>query len=129
MTAFHTAIISVGKIDPEELRLTTVRVARLLRTPLEIRGRLPVPQGAHDTERGQFRAAELMKSARAMAPQLGSGARWSAPRGTMRVSRRLKTDAYLFVTDVDLFTANNDGVFGGVDLKVRVGGQLRPPPA
>ncbi len=116
MTAFHTAIISVGKIDPEELRLTTARVAKLLRTPLEIRGRLPVPQGAHDTERGQFRAAELMKSARAMAPQLGSGMLVGVEGGD-EGKPPLKTDGYIFVTDVDLFTANTDGVFAALISK------------
>jgi predicted Zn-dependent protease len=116
LTAFHTAIISVGKIDPEELRLTTVRVARLLRTPLEIRGRLPVPQGAHDTERGQFRAAELMKSARAMTPQLGSGTLVGVD-GDDEGKPPLKTDGYIFVTDVDLFTANTDGVFAALFSK------------
>jgi len=116
VTAFHTAIISVGKIDSEELRLTTALVARLLRTPLEIRGRLPVPQGAHDSERGQFRAAELMKSARAMAPQLGSGTLVGVEGGD-EGKPPLKTDGYIFVTDVDLFTANTDGVFAALISK------------
>lgn len=113
MTGFHTAIISVGKIDPEELRLATARVAKLMRTPLEIRGQLPVPHGAHDTERGQFRAAEVMKSARSMAPQLGSG-KLVGVEGDDEGKSPLKTDGYLFVTDVDLFTANSDGVFSAL---------------
>ncbi|NIM02208.1 MAG: hypothetical protein GTN89_14910 [Acidobacteria bacterium] len=116
MSAFHIAIITVGKVDDEELRLTTVRVARLLRAPLEIRGRLPVPQAAHDTERGQFRAAELMKSARSMAPQLGSGALVGAD-GVLDDKPPLKTDGYIFVSDVDLFTANTDGVFAALISK------------
>jgi predicted Zn-dependent protease len=117
LSAIHNAIITVGKIDPEELRLATVRVARLLRTPLEIRGKLPVPQAAHDTERGQFRAAELMKAARAMAPQLGPGSLVGV-EGEDEGKPPLKTDGYLFVTDVDLFTANNDGVFSALITKV-----------
>jgi len=116
LTAFHTAIITVGKIDAEELRLTTVRVAKLMRTPLEIRGRLPVPQAAHDTERGQYRAAELMKSARSMAPQLGSGTLVGTEGGD-EGKPPLKTDGYIFVTDVDLFTANTDGVFAALISK------------
>ena len=113
MTDFHTAIISVGKIDDEELRLATARVAKLLRTPLEIRGKLPVPQGAHDSERGQFRASGVMKAARSMAPQLGSGALVGA-EGDEQGKPPLKTDGYIFVTDVDLFTAKTDGVFGAL---------------
>ena len=119
MTAFHTAIITVGKIDAEELRLATIRVAKLLRTPLEIRGRLPVPQAAHDTERGQYRAAELMKAARAMAPQLGSGTLVGVEgEGGGEGKPPLKTDGYIFVTDVDLFTANTDGVFAALISRV-----------
>lgn len=113
MTAFHTAIISVGKIDDEELRLTTTRVAKLLRTPLEIRGKLPVPQGAHDSERGQFRASDVMKAARSMVPQLGSGTLVGA-EGHEQGKAPLKTDGYIFVTDVDLYTANTDGAFSAL---------------
>jgi predicted Zn-dependent protease len=113
LSVFHTAVISLGKIDAEELRLTTARVAKLLRTPLEIRGQLPVPQAAHDTERGQYRASEVMKAARAMAPQLGSGDLVGI-EGDAQGKSPLKTDGYLFVTDVDLFTANTDGVFSAL---------------
>ena len=113
MAAFHTAIITVGKIDAEELRLVVQRVAKLLRDPIEIRGQLPVPQAAHDTDRGQFRAAEVMKSARSMVPQLGSG-KLIGSEGEDEGKAPLKTDGYIFVTDVDLFTANNDGVFSAL---------------
>ena len=116
MAAFHTAIISLGKIDAEELRLTTARVAKLLRSPLEIRGQLPVPQAAHDTERGQFRASEVMKAARSMTPQLNSGALVGV-EGDDHGKPPLKTDGYLFVTDVDLFTANTDGAFSALISK------------
>lgn len=116
MSVFHTAIISVGKIDEEELRLATARVAKLLRTPLEIRGKLPVPQGAKDSERGQFRASEVMKAARSMAPQLGSGKLVGA-EGDEQGKPPLKTEGYIFVTDVDLFTANTDGVFSALISK------------
>ena len=60
--------------------------------------------------------AEVMKSARAMSPQLGSGVLVGV-EGDDEGKAPLKTDAYLFVTDVDLFTANNDGVFSALISK------------
>ena len=116
MNPFHIAIISLGKIDEEELQQSAARVARLIRQPVELRGSLPVPQGAKDTERGQFKAATFMKSARSMAPQLGQGKLIGAEGGSDEKPPH-KTDGYLFVTDVDLFTSNSDGVFAALMSK------------
>jgi len=118
LTPFHVAIISLGKIDDEELTQAATRMARLLRTPVEVRGKLPVPQAAKDLERGQFKAAAVMASARSMAPQLGSGTLVGA-EGATGDKPQYKTDGYVFVTDVDLFTSSSDGVFSA--LMTRVG--------
>jgi predicted Zn-dependent protease len=113
---FHLAIFSLGKVDDETLQASASRLARLVRHPVEIRGSLPLPQGAKDTERGQFKAATFMASARSMAPQLGPGKLIGAEGGSDDKPPH-QTDGYMFITDVDLFTTITDGVFAALNRK------------
>ena len=112
MTGFHVAVIAVGKVEGAEVEAALARVARAVRAPLEFRGSLPVPQGIEDSVRGQFRASTLLGRLRSMVPQLSPGKLVGAEDGAEKPP--LKTDAYVFVTDVDLFTANTDGVFAAL---------------
>ena len=109
MAGFHLALVVVGKVDPSEVEAVASRAAKLLRQPLELRGSLPVPQGAVDPDRGQYRATTVMRGVRAMVPQLGPGKMIGA-EGDESDKPPLKTDGYVFITDVDLYTANTDGV-------------------
>jgi predicted Zn-dependent protease len=105
----NVAVVPVGKVDVAEVEAAVVRAARTLRRPVELRDALGVPPGVEDRERGQFRAATLMNSLRAMVPQLSPGKLVGSDDPAARAPAR--PDAFLFVTDVDLFTAKTDGVF------------------
>ena len=112
MSEFHVAVVPVGKIDPQEIEACLSRVAKGLRRPIELRAALPVPPGVEDRERGQFRAATLMSRLRATVPQLSPGTLIGSEDTDARAPA--KPSAYLFVTDVDLFTAKTDGVFAAL---------------
>ena len=96
------------------------RAARILRFPLELKGSLPVPQGIEDRQRGQFRAATLLTRLRASFPQLGAGRMIGVEDGA-EAKPPLKPNVILFVTDVDLFTANSDGAFTALLRKKGLG--------
>jgi len=113
MVDFKTTVIPVGKVEVAELEAALPRVAKILRQPLELRGKLNVPQGIEDTDRKQFRTSVLLDRLRGMVPQLGSG-RLFGPNGALDDKPSARTDGYVFVTDVDLFTANRDGVFSAL---------------
>ena len=109
----HLAIVPVGKVDAEELKATLVRVAKSLRRPVELRDKLPVPQGVEDTGRRQFQAAPLIARLATRLPQLGPGEMIGADGDGGKAPPR--ADAHLFVTDVDLFTAKSDQVFAALN--------------
>lgn len=113
MKEFNLTVIPVGKVAAEDVEAALSRTARLIRQPLELRSSLPVPQGVEDATRGQFRTSVLLARLRAMVPQLGVG-KLIGPGGALEEKPSLVTDAYIFVTDVDLFTAQRDGVFSAL---------------
>jgi predicted Zn-dependent protease len=110
---FHISVVPVGRVKSDEVEAALTRAARLLRRPLELKESLPVPQGVEDRERGQFRAAKLLTRLRASFPQLGPG-RMIGAEGSEDAKPPHRSDAILFVTDADLFTANSDGVFAAL---------------
>ncbi len=61
MLDYHIAVIPVGRVDVEEMKAAVARAAKVLHRPIEVREALPVPRGAEDTERGQHRAADVLK--------------------------------------------------------------------
>jgi predicted Zn-dependent protease len=107
------AVIPVGKVESSEVEATLSRLAKGLRRQVELKGSLPVPQGVEDPTRAQFRASVLMSRLRSMVPQLGPG-KLVGGEGESEAGTHRRTDAYMFVTDVDLFTANSDGVFSAL---------------
>lgn len=112
MPGTHVAVVPVGKVDPAEIEAALSRVAKVLRQPVELRGSLPVPRGAEDTERGQFRAATVMGELRSSVARLGPGKMIGSDDPEAKAPPM--ADAYIFVTDVDLFTAKTDGVFAAL---------------
>lgn len=112
MVGFHIAVVPAGKIDAAELEAALVRVSKVLRRPVELRDALPIPPGVEDRERGQFRAATLMSRLRSATPQLDPGKLVGAEDPEAKPPA--KPDAFLFVTDVDMFTARTDGVFAAL---------------
>ena len=113
MAGVHEAVIPVGKADAVEIEAASVRAAKLLRQPLELKGSLPVPSGSEDAERGQHRASKLMRAVHSMTPQLGPG-KLVGIEGDAPEKVPLRVDGHIFVTDVDLYTVNRDGVFGAL---------------
>lgn len=113
MSTLHIAVVPVGKVDREELAAAIGRAAKVLRQPIELRGSLPVPRVSEDPVRGQHRAATLMKRLRTSVLQLGPGELIGASESDAKPP--LRPDAYLFVTDVDLFTAKTDGVLAALN--------------
>jgi predicted Zn-dependent protease len=109
----YLVVIPTKKLEGSELEAVVARAGKVLREPLELRDALPLPQGAEDPERGQFRASQLMKRLYAMVPQLGPG-RLIGPDGTQPARPQLDPAGHVFVTDVDLFTEKSDGVFAAL---------------
>jgi predicted Zn-dependent protease len=120
VSGFDVSVVPVGKIKSEEVEAAMSRAARVLRRPLELKGSLPVPQGVEDVERGQFRAANLLNRLRASFPQLGSGRMIGVEEGE-DAKPPLKPGGILFITDVDLYTANSDAVFTALLSAKRLG--------
>jgi archaemetzincin len=102
------AAVPIGRVSVEEISAALSRAAKVLHQPVELREPLPVPRGSEDPERGQHRAAVLMT-------RLGTEVRKLKPGklvGTTDPDARppFQPDGFLFVTDVDLFTAKTEGV-------------------
>jgi predicted Zn-dependent protease len=102
----------VGKLDGEELEAAAARVARGLRQPVEVRANVATPKGAEDTERGQYRAATLLQLLRSAVLHVDPGKLVGSDDPEAKAPPR--PDAFIFVTDVDLFTAKSDGVFAAL---------------
>ncbi len=112
LAGFHLAAVPVGRLDVEEIEAALVRAAKVLHQPVELREALPVPRGTEDPERRQHRAATLLERLLAEVRKLRPGrlVGGSAPAEPTP----LRPDGFLFVTDVDLYTANTEGVFGAL---------------
>jgi len=116
VSEYHLAVVPVGRIDGEELQAAVVRAAKVLRQSVELREPLPVPRGAEDPERGQHRAAEILKRLSAEVLKLKQGRVIGAEDPEAKPP--YKVDGFVFVTDVDLYTAKTDGVFGALISKL-----------
>lgn len=112
MAGFHVAVVPVGKLQVADLEPAVTRAARQLKAPLEIRAPLRVPPGSEDRERRQHRAASLLERLRAEAAKLGPGTLYGSDDAEAKAPYR--ADAHIFVTDVDLFTAQTDGAIAAM---------------
>jgi len=108
VAGLHVAVVPVGRLGVEEIEAAMARAAKVLHQPLELREPLPVPRESEDTERGQHRAAVLMNRLGAEVLKLKPGRVVGA--SDPEAKPPFQPDGFLFVTDVDLFTANSDGV-------------------
>ncbi len=111
----HIAVVPVGKVSTDEVRAALERAVKFLRQPVELRAPIPVPPGVEDTARRQHRAAELLQALRGQSFRTGAGELVGAEG---RPSR--KPDLWLFVTDVDLFTAQTDGTIAALSRRTGV---------
>jgi predicted Zn-dependent protease len=109
---FRVALVPVGRVATEELEAAAIRAARVIRSPIEVREPLPVPHGTEDPARGQHRAATFLERLSAEVLKLKPGRLHGADvPGTQAPP---KPGAFIFVTDVDLFTAKSDGTFAAL---------------
>jgi predicted Zn-dependent protease len=83
-------------------------VAKVLHRPVELREALSVPHGTEDTGRGQHRASALIDRLSRDVKKLRPGRLVGAEHADARPP--LEPDAFVFVTDVDLYTAKTEGV-------------------
>jgi archaemetzincin len=103
----RVVILPVGKIEPAEIEAVAARVAKVVNHAVETRPAVPAPRAGDDPARGQHLAAPFLAALKATLPRTGpAGA--AAP------------DAAIFVTDVDLYRPQTDGVFGEIDAKGKV---------
>jgi len=109
---FPIAIVPVGRIDAAEVEAAAVRTAKVLGEPVELREALPVPHDSEDPARGQHRAAALLGVLRAEVAKLRPGRMVGG--GDEPAPRPPRPAGFVFVSDVDLFTANRDGVFSAL---------------
>jgi predicted Zn-dependent protease len=113
---YHIAVVPVGRVDVEEMKAAVARAAKVLHRPIEVRELLPVPRGAEDTERGQHRAADVLKRLGAEVLKLKQGVLVGGDDPDQKPP--FQVDGFLFVTDVDLYTARTDGVMGALISKL-----------
>ncbi len=106
------AVVPIGRLRVDELEAALSRAAKVLRQPVELREPLPVPRGTEDPERGQHRAASMMNYLGQEALKLKPGRLVGA--SDPDAPTPFAPNGYLFLTDVDLYTANTEGVFGAL---------------
>ena len=112
MAGFHAAAVTIGRVNVAEVEAALNRAAKVLHQPLELREPLPIPRGSEDPERGQHRAATLIKRLAAEVLKLKPGRLVGA--GDEEAKPPYTPDGFLFITDVDLYTANTEGVLGAL---------------
>ena len=113
------SIVPVGKVDPLEVEAVAVRIAKVLNKPVALRQAAPVPKAGGDPARGQHLSGPFLAELRGLIPRLpvvktlGVAA---APDPAVAPA----ANATLFLTDVDLYKPNTDGVFGDIDAASHV---------
>ena len=95
----RVVILPVGKIEPAEIEAVAARLAKVLNHAVETRAAVAVPKAGDDPARGQHLAAPFLAALKA-----------GLPKGVP------SPDAAIFVTDVDLYRPQTDGVFGEIDV-------------
>jgi predicted Zn-dependent protease len=108
----HLAVVPIGRVDAADMEAAVARAVRVWRRPLEVRESLPVPRGSEDAERGQHRAAVFMNRLGAEVLKLKPGKLVGSSDPEAKTP--LQPDGFIFVTDVDLFTAKTEGVVGAL---------------
>jgi predicted Zn-dependent protease len=112
VSVFHIAVVPIGRINAEELEAVLARVAKVWRHPMEIRVALPVPHDTEDPERGQHRAAMLLTKLRTEVQKLGPGKLVGS--SDPEAKPPYQPSGFMFVTDVDLYTARTEGALGAL---------------
>ena len=118
MDVRQIAITPVGKLTIDDIRPAVERAAKGFRQPLELRPQIELPAGTIEGERNQARAAKLIGALHEQRLRTQSGTMVGAEEGKERPLKR--PEAWIYVTDVDLYTANSGSVFASLNRKVQV---------
>jgi archaemetzincin len=115
-------IVPVGKMDPSEVEAAAVRLARILNKAVTLRQVTPVPKAGDDPARGQHLAGPFLAELRGQLPRLPVAkiVGTVAPPDPTGTPAAATADAAVFVTDVDLYKPQTDGVFGDIDTASHV---------
>jgi len=111
VSELRVTVFPVAKMDAAEIEAALNRVTKVIHRPVELREAAPLPRGTEDSGRGQHRAVELLAALAASTRSLGVVRLVGATFEGTPVATP-DPDATIFVTDVDLFTANTDAVYG-----------------
>jgi len=120
----RVAIVPVGRLDPSEVEAAAVRIAKILNKTVTLRQPAPIPKAGDDPARGQHVAGPFLAELRGQLARLpvakvvGPQAPPDPSQGAAPAT--IAADATLFVTDVDLFKPQTDGVFGDIDAAAHV---------
>ena len=109
-------IVPVGKMDPVEVEAVGVRIAKILNKTVTLRQTTPVPKAGDDPARGQHLAGPFLAELRGQLPRLAV----AKTLGVVAAPDQDLGHATLFLTDVDLYKPNTDGVFGDIDAAAHV---------
>jgi len=110
------AIVPVGRMDPLEVEAAAARIAKILNTAVILRQPAPVPKAGDDPARGQHVAGPFLSELRGQLARLAIAKTVGvAPASEPAGATSAAADATLFVTDVDLYKPQTDGVFGDID--------------
>jgi len=110
----RVALIPVGKVDVVEVEAAALRLAKILNKAVELRQPAAVPRAGDDPARGQHLAAPFLAELRQGLPRLAVQKLVGAAPAAAPVAAG-PPDAAIFVTDVDLFRPQTEGVFGEID--------------
>src|SRR5262245_35363764 len=101
----RVVMLPVGKFEPAEVEAVAARIAKVFNHEIETRGALPVPKAGDDPARGQHLAGPFLAALRGALPG-AAPTKATAPGAP---------DVAVFVTDVDLYRPQTDGVLGEID--------------
>ena len=116
----HVAIVPVGRIDLAEVEAAATRLAKILNSPVTQTQAAAVPKAGDDPARGQHLAGPFLAELKGQIPRLSVAKVLGATAPPDPSAPRPPSgDTTLFVTDVDLYKPQSDGVFGDVDPAAR----------
>jgi archaemetzincin len=119
---FRVSIVPVGRIDPQEIESAASRIAKILNRAVALRQPASVPKAGDDPARAQHLAGPFLADLRSQLPRLAVakevGTHPQEPAGAQAPVPPVAVT--VFVTDVDLYKPQTDGVFGDIDAPARV---------
>jgi archaemetzincin len=101
----RVVILPVGRVEPAEVEAVAGRLAKVFHHEIETRAALPAPKEGHDPTRGQHLAGPFLAALRGALPR-------AAP---VKPAASGAPDVAVFVTDVDLYRPQTEGVLGEID--------------